>query len=183
MLEIAISGGEFYNEDTNEFVYGESKIVRFEHSLISIAKWESKWQKCYLDEKAEKTEEEFKDYIRCMVITPLSDYSILEFLTQSDVEKIKNYIESPMTATTIKKPENQYGKKAHDLMTAEVIYYWMIASSIPFECEKWHINRLLTLIAVCSEKNKAPQKMDHKTAMSQQRALNQARRAKHHSKG
>lgn len=178
MLEVKVEGSEQYNEETNEFIDVKPQILKLEHSLVSISKWESKWHKPFLDNN-DKSIEEVMDYIRCMTINPVSEY-VYYSLTQDNITTIQNYIDDPMTATTIKSIP---GKRNNEIVTSELIYYWMVALEIPFECEKWHINRLLTLIQICNIKNQPAKNMSKREVMNQNRLLNEARRAKYHTKG
>lgn len=182
MLEIVVPGSqEMWDELHQEFVYGDGKDVtlRLEHSLISISKWEAKWQIPFIS--SDKNEEQIMDYIKCMTLNPPADPEVYNRLTLENVRKINEYIESPMTATTIH--ERQGGRKNNEIVTSELIYYWMITFGIPVEFEKWHINRLIMLIRVCAAKNEPSKKMSRSEIMAQNRALNAARRARLHSKG
>jgi len=179
MLTLSIPEREDYNELTNEFLVTKGKTIQLEHSLVSLSKWESKWCKPYLT-KEEKTEEEFLDYIRCMTITPNVEPDLYRTLRKPELMIINGYINSPMTATIIHNKQKTFSR---EIVTSELIYYWMISLEIPFECQKWHLNRLLTLIDVCNIKSQPSKKMPMSEAMSQQKALNAARRAKMHSKG
>lgn len=154
--------------------------MNLEHSLVSISKWESKWKKPFIS-KDKKTMEESIDYVRCMTVNPNVDPLIYENLTPSVFKKIEEYIDDPMTATWIS--SNEPKGYSRQIITSELIYYWMVAYQIPFECQKWHLNRLLMLIQVCDEKNKPPKKMNRNQILSRNAALNAARRAKMHSKG
>lgn len=179
MLKITIPGLELYDEEKEEFVYLKDQELQLEHSLVSISKWESKWHKPFLDDK-DKTIEEIVDYIKCMTITQNVKPDIYNRLTESNIDEINEYIKNTMTATTFS-DDNKTSKK--EIITSEVIYYWMIACNIPFECQKWHINRLLTLIKVCAIKNAPPKKMSKNEIVSRNRALNEARKKKLHTKG
>lgn len=180
MLQIIVPSGEFWNEKTEKFDNTKETTLMLEHSLVSLSKWESKWCKPFLG-KEDKTAEETLDYIRCMTLTQNVDPRVYLCLTAENIETIKQYINAPMSATTIH--ENPNGPKSHETITSELIYYWMIALNIPFECQKWHLNRLLMLVRVCNIKNKPPQKMSKSQLMSRNSQLNAARRAKLHSKG
>ena len=174
---------EFFNEDTQEFYYLDTKerTIVMEHSLISISKWEAKWKKPYLDSR-DKTEEEVLDYLRCMTITPNVPSETYKLLTKENLLEIKEYIDDPMTATTIRKMPGAPHKK--EIITSEIVYYWMIAQQIPIEFEKWHFNRLMMLIKVCAIKNDPKKtKMSRSAILEQNRALNKARRARTGSKG
>lgn len=181
MLKITVPKGENYIESSNEFVTLEKdQVLQLEHSLLSLSKWESKWHKPYLV-RNEKTKEEIIDYIRCMTITQNVDPKTYIFLTKENISDVAAYIEDPMTATTFKKEEGKGG--SGEILTAEVIYYSMIASNIPFECQKWHLNRLIALIRVCSIKNQPPKKMSQREIMSRNAKINAARKKKLNSRG
>lgn len=179
MLQITIPQTELFNEETQEFIQIKEQTLCLEHSLVSISKWESKWKKAFLTIN-EKTIEEMIDYIRCMTITQNVNPICYSGLTRQNLMDVQKYIEDTMTATTFR---NQKGAKSHEIITSEIIYYWMIDLGIPFECQKWHLNRLLTLVNVCSIKNTPAKKMSRKDAYAQQSQLNAARRAKLKSKG
>lgn len=179
MLSIVVPEREYYDEDKNEFIHSKETTLQLEHSLVSLSKWESKWNKPFLSSK-DKTDEEILDYIRCMTITQNVDPSVYLRLSKKNVEQIVNYINLPMTATTFSDREN--GKKG-EIITAEIVYYWMISLNVPFECQKWHLNRLLTLIKVCSIKNTPPKKMSKNEILNRNRALNASRRRALGSKG
>ena len=178
MLEIRVEETEQYNEITNEFITIKPQLLKLEHSLVSISKWESKWHKAFLSNN-EKTPDEIMDYIRCMTINQV-DPIVYYCLSQKNIDDIKAYIDDPMTATTIK---DIPGKRNYEVVTSELIYYWMVALQIPFECEKWHINRLLTLIRVCNIKNQPAKNIPKREILNQNRLLNEARRKKYHTKG
>lgn len=179
MLIVEIPGQEFFDDGKNEFIKTKAAKLKLEHSLISLSKWESKWKKSFIH--GDKTQAEMIDYIRCMNLdtTDIPDY-VLQNITVDIVQEISDYIADPMTATTV---NNKDGKKNRDIITAEIIYNWMISLNIPFECQKWHLNRLLTLVEVCSIKNAPEKKMGKKEILRQNSSLNAARRAKMHSRG
>ena len=179
MLYITIPGTEQWDELNQEFTYTKSQRLQLEHSLVSISKWESKWKKPFLT-KDPKTTEETVDYIRCMTLTQNVSPEVYNNLTMNNVSEINDYIESPMTATFIHE-QQQSGRR--EIITSELIYYWMIALTIPFDCQKWHLNRLLTLIKICNIKNQPPRKRSRSEIMSQNAALNAARRKQLNSKG
>lgn len=180
MLTITIPATEEFDEVKGKFVYTKEHTLQLEHSLISISKWESKWCKPFLA-KGDKTFEETIDYIKCMTLNKNVSDEVYGCLTQSNVAAINEYIGAPMTATTFS--GNERGKKSNEQITSELVYYWMIALNIPFECQKWHINRLLTLIRVCNIKNQPPKKMSKRELMSRNTALNAARRQQMNTKG
>ena len=179
MLQITIPAYEIFLEATNEFVTTKPQTLLLEHSLISLSKWESKWCKPFLSNK-DKTDEETIDYIRCMTLTQNVAPEVYYHLTAENILEVTEYINAPMTATTF----SNRGQQANgEIVTSELIYYWMISSNIPFECQKWHLSRLLTLIRVCMVKNTPGKKMSRREVMNHNASLNAARRAKLNSKG
>ena len=172
MLTITIPEIEIYDPIKEEFVKIKKQTLSLEHSLVSISKWESKWNKPFLSSE-DKTTEETLDYIRCMTLTQNVDPLVYTRLTKENVDAINEYIDAPMTATTFAS-ENKTSKK--EIITAEIIYYWMISFGIPFDCQKWHLNKLLTLIKVCSIKEAPSKKMSKRKTMTNNAALNAARR-------
>ena len=180
MLTIVIPETEEFDPVTSTFTVHKREVLNLEHSLVSLSKWESKWKKPFLTDK-EKTPEETIDYVRCMTVNNNVDPSVYGRLSMSAVQQINDYISDPMTATTFSEDKNQ--KKNREVVTAELIYYWMVALQIPFECQKWHLNRLITLIRVCNIKNEPPKKMNKADIYRQNAALNAARRRMHGSKG
>ena len=182
MLEITVTiEPEKYDDENEEFIPPVTKTLTLEHSLVSISKWESKWCKAFLS-KREKTTEETIDYIKCMTLTRDVDPKVFDSLSDANISSIDQYITAPMTATYL--PDTSDDKKqSKETVTSELIYYWMIALNIPFECKDWHLNRLLALIDVCNAKNAPPDKKGRKPNLDKRRALNEARKAKHNSKG
>ena len=180
MLQIKVDDREFYDEVNNLFVTVNGGTLQLEHSLVSLSKWESKWCKPFLT-KDNKTREETLDYIRCMTINNHVDPNIYLALTNKNIKEITDYIEHPMSATTIK--ENKNAKGGRRIVTSEVIYYWMVSLNIPFECQKWHLNRLLKLIQVCNAENAPASKLSKKQTARDYAAINAARRKKFNSKG
>lgn len=180
MLPLTIKEAEYFDEEKQEFIHIDEQHLRLEHSLVSVSKWEAKWKKPFLT-KDKRTHEESVDYIRFMTITQNVNPLVYEFLPDSIIDRVQEYIDDSMTATIIKatpKPGNR------QIITSEIIYYWMTCFNIPFDpCEKWHLNRLLCLIEVCNEKNQKPKKMSRNEQFSSNSALNAARKAKAHSKG
>lgn len=175
MLKITIPADEGFDESKNLFLVLPEVTLQLEHSLVSMSKWESKWKKPFLDKK-DKTKEETIDYIRQMTITQNVDDSVYLRINKKHMADIRDYIDDSMSATTFS--EIREKKTNSEVITSEVIYYWMVAFNIPFECQKWHLNRLITLIRVCNIKNQKPRKMSRREAAKNQRALNEARRAK-----
>ena len=173
MLQITIPATEQWDEAKEEYVYTKERTLQLEHSLVSLSKWESKWCKSFLSNK-NITEEETMDYIRCMTLTQNVPKEVYDYIPDSIVEQITAYINAPMTATYFSGNENK--RMNREIVTSELIYYWMIALNIPFECQKWHLNRLLTLIRVCNIKNTPPKKRSKRSIMSRNAALNAARR-------
>ena len=180
MIRITIPATEEWDPVKEEFINTKETTLTLEHSLVSLSKWESKWCKPFLG-KDEKTFEETIDYVRCMTLTQNVDQNVYSCLTNDAINQINKYIEAPMTATTFYEDKNS--PKNRETITAELIYYWMVAYNIPFECQKWHLNRLLTLIRVCDIKNQPNKKMSKSEIMNRNAALNAARRKKMNTKG
>lgn len=180
MLEITIPGQEYFNEEKQEFFYDSAQNLLLEHSLVSISKWESKWCKPFLDGK-EKSPEEIIDYVRCMTINKNVKDKVYSNLTDDNLKSINTYIENSMTATTFRNDNSSSGGR--EIITSELIYYWMVAYNIPFECEKWHLNRLLTLVRICNVKNNPPKKMSKQEVINRNRELNKSRRQQLNSNG
>lgn len=178
MLEITIPEGELFNSKTGEFVTIKKTTLQLEHSLLAISKWESKHHKPFLGDgtvEGRLTPEEFLDYIFDMTVTKNVDPNVYLNLTAENIEAIQKYIHESMTATTF---SNTTPDNSKQVVTAEIIYWEMIQLNIPFECQKWHLNRLMTLIRVCSIKQQKPEKMPHNEMVAQRRALNASRKAK-----
>lgn len=182
MIRILLPEKELYDEVNNKFVYLPSRELILEHSLVSISKWESKWHKSFLNTD-DKSFDEVMDYIKCMCVKELEDENDLYRLSEENVSDINAYIQDSMTATTFSDFSDNKNTKSREIITSEIIYYWMIANNIPFECQYWHLNKLLTLIKVCSIKNSPEKKMSTSEILSRNKALNAARRKKMNSKG
>lgn len=184
MLRITIPGDEQWDAAKEEFVQTrKDQTLQLEHSLVSISKWESKWCKPFL-RKDPMTDEEITDYVRCMTLTQNVDPEVYRYLTNENFEQVNQYINAPMTATWFS--EEKDGKRKGnrgEQITSELIYYWMIALNIPSEYQKWHLNRLLTLIRVCNVKNQPPKKMSKKEILARNRVLNEARRQQLNTRG
>lgn len=183
MLEIVVPEGELYDSVTNMFIPVKKVTLQMEHSLLAISKWESRHCKPFLPlvEKGNVddhlTPKEFFDYIKDMTITKNVDPNVYLNLDAEAQTKIAKYIQAPMTATTFSNTTQDHSKQ---IITSEIIYWQMIYLNIPFECQKWHLNRLMTLIRVCSIKQGKPEKMPYKDMVAQRRALNASRKARRH---
>lgn len=181
MIQITIPSDELWDEAKQEFItIKKDYTLQLEHSLVSISKWESKWNKVFIS-KEEKTYEQTIDYIKCMTITQNVPDEVYHAITKDNIQKIEEYISAPMTATWFAKEKSTGIPR--EKVTSELIYYWMIALNIPFECQKWHLNRLLTLIRVCNIKNAPPKKMSKRSLMQRNAALNAARRKQYNTTG
>lgn len=180
MLEIEVKKTEMFNEEDNEFFYIKGGTLQLEHSLISISRWESKWKKPFMVNKPPKTTEETLDYVRCMTINKKVNPDIYLGLTPDQFKLINDYIEDSMTATTFNNGEEA---PSREIITSELIYYWMIKAGIPMECEKWHLNRLITLIQIFGIKDAPRQKMSKAQIMKRNHELNEQRKAKYNTRG
>ena len=179
MLTITVPAVEMWDESKEEFVSSKEQTLFLEHSLVSLSKWESRQHKSFLFTK-ELTYEETIDYIKCMTLNEV-DQEVYSHLTKSNFDEIYKYIKDPMTATTFRNENNR--RNNVEIVTAELIYYWMFSLGIPYECREWHLNQLIALIRVCSIKNTPSKKMSKRQIMSQNAALNAARRQKFNTKG
>lgn len=178
MLTITVPAHDGFDPETNKFFSMKEQTITLEHSLVAISKWESKWCKPYFDEENEKTIEETIDYIRCMTITQNVKPELYYCLSSQNIADINAYINAPMTATKITRNQNQ-PKGRNQFITAELIYSWMISLQIPIQFEKWHINKLMTLINVHSAETSPKKKMSKSDIYARNRAKNKAYRAKH----
>jgi hypothetical protein len=174
MLTVIIEGDELYDEEKNEFQTVNDVVIDLEHSLLSVSKWESKYQKPFLT-SGEKTAEEIFDYLKAMVVTPNLDLDVLSKCSQKVIDQIQKYIDSSQSATTFGIMPERRGPS--EVITSELIYYWMVAFNIPFECESWHLNRLFSLIRICNIKNSKPKKMSRNELAQRNRDLNARRKA------
>lgn len=180
MLNIIIPSRELYDEEANLFSRTKECNLCLEHSLVSLSKWESRWCKPFISLQ-DKTNEEILDYIKCMTLTQNVNDDVYKCLSDDNMRAINNYIEAPMTATTFSDRENK--KFSREIITSELIYYWMISLNIPMECQKWHLNRLMTLIKVCSIKNQPKKKRSMREIMTRNSELNEMRKKQLNTKG
>lgn len=185
MIEIIVSGEEKYDESTNTFHPAlPPHVLKLEHSLLSVAKWEAIYHKPFLS--TELNYESIKSYIRCMTINTVPD-KVYDYISADNINAVTEYIKDSCTATTINNMKNelphQNGKMNGETITAEIVYYWMISYQIPVEFQKWHLNRLLMLIKVISVKNDPKGDSGPKMSPAERRALNKLRQAKYHTRG
>lgn len=181
MLPIELQSREFYDEQNNRFFTIKGRKLVLEHSLVSISKWESKYKKPWFSEE-QKTIEETRYYIQCMTITQNVPPETYILITNDIVSQVNEYLNDPMTAA---KFTNLKGRRRNngEYITSETIYYWMIMFNIPDKCEKWHINRLIALITMCSEKNKDQKKMSKRARLNDMISTNEQRLKKYKTNG
>ena len=180
MLKIIVLGTEHFNEESQEFSTIGDVSLELEHSLVSLSKWESIYEVPFLSVDR-KTTEQVIEYIKCMTLTPNVPEEVYDHFSDDNFDKVNSYIDSKMTATWFNEPPG--APKSKSVITAELIYYWMIAFEIPFECQYWHLNRLFTLIRVCNIKQEMPKKMSYLEIVARNRELNEQRRKQLGTKG
>lgn len=183
LIEIIIpERTDLWDEEHETFVTINRTVLQLEHSLISVKVWEERWHKPFLS-SGEKTFDEIIDYIRCMTLKKGVDPNLYIFIPPEEIKRVIDYINDPHTATWFSDHNNLPLKEKKEKVTAEIIYYWMFSLGISIECQKWHLNQLLTLIKVISIKNSPEKKMSKKEELRQRTAINKARRAKYNSNG
>lgn len=180
MLTLIVPGTEMFDERTSEFVTHGDVTLELEHSLVSLSKWESKYEKPFLGQDKKSTVEVI-GYVEAMLLTPNVPEEIFSKLTEENFAKINEYLDMKMTATWFS--DQPGAPKSKEVITAELIYYWLIVFQIPFECQHWHLNRLFTLIRVCNVKQSKPEKMSRNEIAQRNRELNAQRRAQLGTKG
>lgn len=179
MLRLHIKETTFFDDRDQRFIDIGETTISLEHSLVSISKWEAKWKKSFISSK-EKSVEELLDYIRMMTITQNVKPETYLAITEEQFNEVCQYIEDPMTATTF---NDNKKSTSSSIITSELVYYWMIECGIPMECQKWHFNRLMTLIRVCKIKMKPTSKMTKSDTAKMYNNLNEQRKAKLHTRG
>lgn len=186
MLHITVPRTEWFNEETSEFYYSNETSLTLEHSLVSLSKWESKWGKPFLNNSGSLTKSELISYVECMTIQPKNvDPMVYRCLAIHDeiLDVITDYINKKMTATWFSEDLKKQKSKRGEVITSEVIYYWMIKLNIPVEFEKWHLNRLMTLIEVFGAKDSPPKKKNKSDFLLERRALNEKRKKALNTRG
>lgn len=182
MLRIEIPKRDGWDEVREEFVEFKGGTLQLEHSLVSMSKWESIWHKPFLDKFEKRTQEEFLSYVQCMNMTQNVDPEIFSFLTPENYKQITDYIQNPMTATTFREDPNKHGRSmgSGNIVTSEYLYYMMIDAGVPWECQKWHLNRLMTLLKICAvkrqEENKKMPKNEQMSRFSAAKAASRMRK-------
>ena len=185
VLDLSIPGQEYWDEDKCEFIYTKDTILHLKHSLISLTRWEQKYKRRFLDQGPDKPDE-ILYYIKCMTMNrePIDDL-VYQSISENDYEKVKAYIKDPMSCTTVPKKKKKTDEEPEPL-SSELIYYYMTALQIPFDCEKWHLNNLLKLIELASYKNDPKDNKNKRSSaeiMRDYARINKANRARFHTKG
>ena len=180
MLTITIPAIEAWDEKHEVFIYTKEQTIRLEHSLVSISKWESKWHKPFLSDEP-KTRDEMLDYFRCMTITQNVDPNLYACIPYEQQKVINEYIEDPMSATVFY--DKQIAPRRKERITSEKIYFWMVNNNIPFECQTWHLNRLMNLIHYCNGSNQQLKKRKPGELAQEYSRINESRLKKYNTKG
>ncbi len=180
MLTLTVGGTESYNEQTDKFVFVGGTQLQLEHSLVSLSKWESQHEKPFLG-KGDKSPEEIFDYVRCMALDEETPEEIFYQLNEDNFKAVNAYLDKKMTATWFSNVSA--APRSSEVITSELIYYWMTVFQIPFECQHWHLNRLFTLIRICNEKQAKPKKMSRSEIAQRNRELNERRKKELGTKG
>jgi hypothetical protein len=181
MLTVIVPGDEVFDEENQRFLKPNDFTLELEHSLVSLSKWESEFEKPFLESAKDRTPEELLGYVKHMTLTPGVPDDVYLRLSEENIRDIMAYIEAKMTATWFSEPPG--APRSREIVTAEVVYYWMTVFHIPFECENWHLNRLFTLIRVCNLKQAKPQTMSRAEAAQRQRELNEQRKKMYNTTG
>lgn len=179
MLKLTVLGTETFNDVTSEFGSEGDVVLELEHSLVSLSKWEAEFEKPFLTND-QKTAVEILAYIKAMCLDPDIPESVFEKLSGENFREINSYIDAKMTATWFN--ENR-SAPSREVVTSELIYYWMTVYTIPFSCETWHLNRLFTLIRICNIKHDKPKTMSRSDQAAEQRRLNNERKNRFNSTG
>jgi len=182
MLKLLVTGEEVYNEETEEFGSVNDFVLHLEHSLLSLSKWESKFEKPFLGLET-KTSNEILWYVDAMILSQVYPENLWDRISQKNMDDINEYIESKQSATTFGAMPTHKTRGKQETITSELIYYWMVAFNIPFECEQWHLNRLFSLIRICNIKNSKPRKMSRNDLAQRNRDLNAQRKAQLNTTG
>lgn len=182
MLTVHIPDVELFNNATGEFSYAKGGTLTLEHSLVAVHEWESKWKKPYLSQK-KKTREESVDYIRCMIVEGHVDDEALRAIPNDVMTTVDNYIHDPMTATIIHSEGQSSNSSNGTFTTAEIIYWQMTVLNIPIVFETRHLNKLLTLIKICSIKNGKPKMLSKQERYERNRKINEQNKKRYNTKG
>ena len=182
MLTVNVSGEEFFDEDKAEFISTEVLTLKLEHSLVSLSKWESKFRKPFLG-PVQKSSEEIYGYVEAMIISGDFSPEVYSQMSKENLDAISDYMASQQSATTFVEPPGQKARGRSEVITSELIYFWMVSYNVPFECETWHLNRLFALLRICNIKTSNEKKMSPNEVAAQQRTLNAQRRAELGTKG
>ena len=170
MLRIVIDGEEEWDSENEEFVYPNRVVIKLEHSLVSLSKWESRFEKPFLSEDS-KTTEELAGYVECMILDTDEPEKFVSMLTQEHVDRIQTYIDSKQTATWFNEKPSAPNRQ---VITNEVIYYWLFSAGLDISCQHWHLNRLFTQLRVHSAHNEKANNGGKKKRLTSDDARNRA---------
>lgn len=181
-------GDELFDEETNTFLHPVGKKLHLEHSLLSISKWEAEWEIPFLN--TDKTSEQSLSYIKCCVLDDDFDELLLNTLSDKNILDFNAYLSKGMTAKKIIDLRSSLSQKrksrrpaSQKALTSEDIYYSMIQFHVWKECEEWPLQRLLSLLQLCSLKSNSTGEMSKSDQAKFYREENARRKAKYHTNG
>lgn len=176
ICEIFVPKQRLFNEQTRKFHTVNNTTLHLKHSLLSINKWEMITHRAFFYEpETLRNEEDLREYVSCMCLDQKVDPYVYYALTPKDFQTIETYMEAKMTASLISSDDK---KQKPERITSEVIYFYMTQLNIWKDCEKWHINRLLTLIEVSNIKLGGGRKLTKEESAKKNREIWEKNRAR-----
>jgi len=160
---------------------GEREVVlQFEHSLLSLSKWESKHLKPFMS-NAMKKPSEMIEYFEDMIVTPDVDRNLVYALDPEQLDALATYINASKTASSV--PKDQKPQFSQETITSELIYYWMTAMKINWEAQTWHLSRLMILIEITNYKMQPEKKRSVREVYADWREANERQKKMFNTSG